>query len=93
KPYWSYITVDESGFIWAWEAIDFIHSTYAGKSCRIFSPEGEYLGDVTFPEVEGLRAATPSRGYLLARVEDMETGATNIDVYRIHPSVRGLIYP
>lgn len=93
KPYWAYITVDESGFMWAREAIDLIRRSYAGKSCRIISPEGEYLGDVTFPEVEGLRQVIPSRGYLLAQVEDLETGAKNIEVYRINPEVRGLIYP
>jgi len=92
-PFWANITVDESGFIWARESIDSIRRSYAGKSCRIISPEGEYLGDVTFPEVEGLRQVMPSRGYLLAQVEDLETGAKDIEVYRINPEVRGLIYP
>jgi hypothetical protein len=93
KPYWSIVTVDEFGYIWAQEALDYITYSFSGKSSRIISPEGEYLGDVTFPEVDGLRSVTPSRGYLLARMEDQETGAINIEVYRVHPSVRGLKYP
>jgi len=93
KPYWASITVDESGFIWARESIDLIRRSYAGKSCRIINPEGEYLGDVIFPMIEGLRQATPSRGYLLAAVEDLETGAYNMEVFRINPAVRGLDYP
>jgi len=93
KHYWAYVTVDESGFIWAMEPTDFIHTFYSGVPCKIIGPEGEYLGDVTFPEVEGLRSASPSRGYLLARVEDLETGAYSLHVYRINPAVRGLSYP
>ncbi len=93
KPYWANISVDESGFMWAREPIDLIRRSYAGKVCRIISPDGEYLGDVTLPMIEGLRQVTPSRGYLPALVENLETGAYNLEVYRIHPAVRGVVYP
>ncbi|MFC1529353.1 6-bladed beta-propeller [Gemmatimonadota bacterium] len=93
KPYWSYVMADESGFLWALEPIDNIQGSYAGKSARIFSPEGEFLGSVTFPEAEGLRMITPSRGFLLASMEDPETGVRGLDVYQIKPVVRGVSYP
>ncbi len=30
---------------------------------------------------------------LVASVEDLKTGAYNLKVYRIHPAVRGVVYP
>ena len=93
KPYWSSIKVDESGYIWARESIDNINKSIAGKTCKIISPEGEYLGDIIIPDIEGLLSITPSRGFLLAAIEDFETGAKRLDVYKIYPAVNGILYP
>ena len=56
---------------------------------RVFSPEGEYLGDTEWIAAE----ATVSRGHLLSVQENEETGELDLIVYQIRPAVSGLKYP
>jgi len=90
-PLWSGISIDDSGFLWLGRPLRYIDwepeqtRTY---SYRILSPDGEYLGDTTRPH-----AGTLSRGHLLTRQEDEETGEVTRIVYRIVPIPEDLIYP
>ena len=93
KHLWANVKVDEYGYIWATEPTDFYNNRPHGHKCLIISPNGEYLGDIIWPDIEGGIMFVPSRGLLLVRVVDDVTGAQNIHVYRINSNVAGFNYP
>ncbi len=91
KSFWSIVTVDDLGYCWLGSHPDNTapeEDMYQGFY-RVLSPEGEYLGDSTWP----ISAANVSRGHLLTYQEDEETGEVEYIVYRIVPAVEGLVYP
>jgi hypothetical protein len=61
--------------------------------CRIISPEGEYLGDSTWPVPVHWNYARVMRGHFLGFTWDPESGAPLAVVYRIRPRAEGLSYP
>lgn len=90
KSLWSYLTVDDAGYLWFRDHYDFTGppKTLDSRSYKVFSPDGEYLGDVTQPAYRGWI----QNGYYLSRVEDPETDLAEYTLYRIKPNVRGLEY-
>jgi len=92
KAYWFSALPDDYGYIWAMHAKNLFAyppDSPPTSSFRVFSPEGEYLGDTKWIVSE----ATVSRGHLLTIQEDEETGELNLIVHRIRPAVEGLEYP
>ena len=88
KSFWTSTIVDDFGFYWLSRHYD-PTTEESHPSYRILSPEGEYLGDTSWPSY-GVRI---SRGYLLAPVQNEETGEIEYLVYTIVPAVEGLKYP
>jgi len=93
KAFWHEMRVDESGFIWLRFPLGLVRQLPADRHLpwMVLSPEGEYLGDTLWPV--SFPTAHLSRGYLICHVEDEETGASSVAVYRIRPAVEGLKYP
>ena len=92
KAFWFSAYPDEDGYIWAMRAANiFARSPDSPISAiyRVFSPEGEYLGETEWIATE----ATVSRGHLLTVQENEETGELELIVYQIRPTVEGLKYP
>ncbi len=91
KSCWASVTSDEYGFHWIAYYADYTHPDpfEVLLRYRLLNPEGEYLGDVEYPE----RGARLSRGHLLAYREDDETGEIAYIVYRMIPAVEGFKYP
>jgi hypothetical protein len=88
------ISVDEYGYIWASVPTGSFLSPVQETRRRILSPEGEYLGDTRFPELEfSYSQANPSHGHLLCAYEDPETFAPLVAVLKIGSAVPGLEYP
>jgi len=91
KGFWTDVTVDEYGYIWAERpGYTFQAITRAGISYEylVFSPEGEFLGITNLPGTSAI-----SRGHLITRQDNEETGGIEMVVYRIQPAVEGLRYP
>ncbi len=94
KDYWSGVYSDETGFLWTQNPGDRWNFELAAQRFRIFSPEGEYLGDQHLPEFDtGYGALQLSRGHLLLRYLDRETGAPVVEVYRLRPAVPWIEMP
>ena len=91
KSCWGGVSSDEHGYHWITYYTDYAHPDplEAPLRYRLLSPEGEYLGDVEYPE----RGASRSRGHLLVYREDDETGEIAYIVYRMIPAVEGFKYP
>ena len=91
KSFWSIVTVDDLGYSWLGSHPDYTapEEDMNQGFYRVLSPEGEYLGDSTWP----ISAANVSRGHLLTYQEDEETGEVEYVVYRIVSAVPGLRYP
>ncbi len=91
KSYWDGITVDSFGYHWIRRNIDFtVPDPYdEPPETMLLSPEGEYLGDATYPMLR----SWVSQGYMLAVHEDEESGETDYIVYRMIPIPEGFIYP
>ncbi len=91
KSYWASVLVDDTGYSWLQYHIDY--ASYINGSntptFRVLSPEGEYLGDATWPSP----MANISHGHLLTIFEDEETGQRTLVVYKIVPTVSGLEFP
>jgi len=91
KAFWLTVEVQENGYLWVsypgarYRSFMGVLPTYR---YRIINPEGEYLGDTVVP----LRGAL-SNGFLIASLEDEDTGQREIRVYRIRSAVEGLVYP
>ncbi len=94
KDYWSAVFVDAAGFLWAQEPYDYWTFDLAANRFRIFSPEGEYLGNQYVPDFEGDSGAFNfSRGHLMLRYLSADVGAPVVEVYRIRSAVPDLAYP
>jgi hypothetical protein len=93
KSHWSFMLVDDAGFIWLEGHEDYLRGEEEEdiRTYRLVSPEGEYLGKVTWP-VRRL-ALGVSNGYLLGFEEDEETGEIDYIIYRARVNVDGLAYP
>jgi len=91
KTYWSSVVADDYGYHWLAYHTDYSIEDPADRkrSYRLLSPEGEYLGDVQYPEGYG----QISQGYFLTSREDEETGEILQVVYRLKPAVEGFTYP
>ena len=91
KGFWTDMTVDEYGYIWADRPGDtFRGMTGTGRSFEhlVFSPEGEYLGITNLPGSSAI-----SRGHLITRQDNEAGTGIELVVYRIMPAVPGLTYP
>ena len=85
-------TIVDHGFTWLVKPL----SPFAQPSqpvCRIVSPDGEYLGDTTWPVFVHWNYANVIQGHFLCKDVDEETGAESAVVYRVHSRVDGLQYP
>ncbi len=78
---------DEYGFIWAPEPLDILNDPPWLFRHRLFSPEGEYLGETIFPDIVGsnLRYYI-SRGYLIYSFQEQDSGIPSVVLYRIIPN-------
>ncbi len=93
KAFWSFVAVDDKGFIWlqtASPAFPFQLNGISPIHYRVLSPEGEYLGITQRPRATSGQIV---RGHFLAIVPDLETGEMVPTVYRIRPAIEGLDYP
>ncbi len=90
KDFWTRVQVDDSGFIWLYILTDSsIPAEERQRVLYVVSPEGEFLGETTWPA----RSGTLSYGHFLVLETDEETGAKTGVAYRITPTVAGLDYP
>ncbi len=93
KSYWIGVSIDTDGYYWLGhpqtQRIDY-DSDRSIKS-RLLSPEGEYLGDTTWPASE--TGGNVCHGYLLIVCVDKETDEQIPTVYRIRSLINGLAYP
>ncbi len=91
KSLWDGVLVDDQGFHWFQYHEDWLLPAEERGlwSYMVFSPEGEYLGSVTWPG----HICSISRGHYLWRRIDEETDGYRYVVYRIRPMVEGLEYP
>lgn len=93
KAHWGFVLVSDSGWLWLLasrpETLDYTAND--AMQAHIVSPAGRYVGDTTFPEIF---APTAVRGvYLLALVNDADTGERLPTVFRVVPAVAGFEYP
>jgi hypothetical protein len=91
KNLWERVLVDDQGFLWFRYHVNWLlpeeeRSLWAHM---VFSPEGEYLGSVTWPG----HLCSISRGHYIWRRLDEETDGYRYVVYRLRPAVEGLEYP
>lgn len=91
KSYWQSALVDDAGFIWLRMHRDYTREDPGARisSFMIFSPEGEYLGDATWPA----RVGNISKGHLITGQLNPITQEDRYIVYQIRPAVKGLKYP
>lgn len=92
KAYWNDILIDEYGYIWARRPGDRFWITQGelvNPIYRLFSPEGEYLGDTQLPADLG----TITRGHHIAIQIEEETGEFDIVIYRMQSNVDEFHYP
>jgi len=93
KAFWSAFQVDDDGYFWLCHPTHHmyeINRDFPGHKFRILSPEGEYLGDTSWP---GGNYGRVSRGHLCMIHSDQDTGEFALTVYKINPIVEGLDYP
>jgi len=93
KAYWNEIEVDDFGFFWLQHPTHSMvqRSTVAeGFRFRVLSPEGEYLGNTQWPQGFTGRVC---HGHLCMMHHNLDTGEYALKVYRIIPTVEGLMYP
>ncbi len=91
KGLWESVLVDDQGFHWLRYHTNWLlpEEERGLWSYMVFSPEGEYLGSVTWPG----HICSISRGHYLWRNIDEETGGYRYVVYDTRPTVEGLEYP
>jgi hypothetical protein len=92
KAFWSDAFPDDYGYIWAEYArtqFRFATDTQSKPSFRVFSPEGEYLGDTEWVS----DGSNVSWGHLLTIQTDVNSGGLDLVVYLIRSVVEGLEYP
>ena len=91
KGFWTDVTVDEDGYIWAERPGNTFRTfTRYSRSYEhlVFNPEGEFLGITNLPGASAI-----SRGHLITRQDNEETAGIEMVIYRIVPAVPGLEYP
>jgi hypothetical protein len=81
----------DRGFLWLMKPV--VPWTSPPPVCCVISPEGEYLGDSTWPVAVHWNYARVMRGYFLGLTRDPASGAQLAVVYRIRPRVEDLSYP
>jgi hypothetical protein len=92
KAWWAAFTVDDKGYYWLLHPKVRIGQTgNRAKRVRVLSPEGEYLGDTTWPET--YTGGNIVRGYFLSVRLDPDTEDWIPTVYRMIPAVDGFDYP
>jgi len=91
KTYWASVHVDEYGYHWIRKHPDYTKDSPSEDFPRfsLISPEGEYLGEVTFPELQ----SWVSRGKVLAYRQDEKTGEIVYVVYSMNPAHPSFLYP
>ncbi|MFO7769440.1 MAG: 6-bladed beta-propeller [bacterium] len=87
KGFWSGVRVDDRGYLWAAGPNPF--APESSPVLKVFSPEGEYLGEAAYPA----RRSQHMHGHVLSVIEDEETGAQELVVFRMRPAVEGFHYP
>ncbi len=94
RDIWMGAHADDSGYIWVSEPRGSYLSPIHLQKWRLLSPEGEYLGETFFPEINGSSVTgRPSRGRLIMTWEDEETGAPVVAVFGIRSAIRGFSFP
>ncbi len=92
KAFWSLVEIDSDGYFWLdtglFPALALILE--GSHTCRILSPEGEYLETTVRPYTSG---SSISNGRLLTLEENPDTGEINPTIYRIQSEIEGFIYP
>lgn len=92
KAFWNDIQIDEYGYIWARKPGDrywIIQGEIVNPTFRLFSPEGEYLGDTQWPADLG----TVTRSHHISVLIDRETGEFDIIVCQMQSRIPGFHYP
>ncbi|MFC1529246.1 6-bladed beta-propeller [Gemmatimonadota bacterium] len=84
-------TIVDQGYIWLVKPQSALPRSVS-RVCRIVSPEGEYIGDTTWPLKVHFNYANVMHGHFICMDNDDETGEQSAVVYRVHPKVEGLIY-
>jgi len=87
RAYWNDFTVDEFGYLWLEDPSSQFHATE--RYVRVVSPEGEYLGDASFPQ----GVSRISNGYYLLIDRDLDSEEWRLVVYKLMPAVDGLTFP
>jgi len=91
KAWWAGFTVDDKGYYWLLHPNIQVESTpNRARSVRVLSPEGEYLGDTTWPET--YVGAQVIKGHFLSVRLDPQTEEWIPTVYRMIPAVDGFFY-
>ncbi|MFC1543739.1 6-bladed beta-propeller [Gemmatimonadota bacterium] len=93
-PFFQSASVDDFGWYWLRRQPSYEEDEPFGEQeseYMILSPEGEYLGNTTYPSP--LSRCVVSQGQCLGTIEDEETGETDFVAYRIISAVPGLVYP
>ena len=94
KLFWASTVLGTDGFYWASIPGYRMNVSASGTRSRVLSPEGEYLGITSFPDVPvSISRARLDHGHLLFMYEDEDTGAPVIAVFRIRSAIRGFTYP
>ena len=94
KSFWSEVTLGTDGYYWASIPGYLRNDSVSGEARRVLSPEGEYLGVTSFPEVAAISStARLDYGHLLLMYQAHETGAPVVTVYRIRSTIDGFDYP
>ncbi len=88
--FWDVVFQDSYGYIW----LRYTRSYFVGTDnylnrYRVLTPEGEYLGDTTWPVSSGSLCF----GKILTFHSDSETGRKTPITYSIHSAIPGLEYP
>jgi hypothetical protein len=91
---WRKLHVDEFGYCWAMMTTDEFEEPDWSTPCRIFSPDGEYLGDTEIPQPPGDTGKVfISRGRIVHSYYDRDTDETVVELYRVSSAVPGMRYP
>ena len=92
KGYWRDVDIDDADWIWLSlvEPPSEVQTEPWAPHYRVLSPEGEYLGDTRWPQLEDGHVWN---GRLLGIQEDPETGEKIPTIWRLIPVAEGFIYP
>ncbi len=94
KSFWYSVTLGSDGYFWASVPRNTWNADANGAQQRVLSPEGEYLGVTTFPDIPGYSPRVQvDQGHLIYMYEDETTGAPVVTVFRLSSAIRGFTYP